>query len=195
MTPQDDDYPNVIAQAIERTLTEGVASGRAALTDIAYPVQEMPARPGVPKALAAHVYLRDHFICRYCGGRTILTAVMEVLATLYGDIFPFHRHWKAGLTHPAILTRSAAIDHVVPGAWGGDWLAESNLVTACWPCNARKGDLTLAQLGWRKLEVNSSAWDGLTGAYPKLWDAAGRPNPRLHLDWMRCLGLQPPSPL
>jgi 5-methylcytosine-specific restriction endonuclease McrA len=28
--------------------------------------------------------------------------------------------------------------HVVPGAAGGEWLAESNLVTACWPCNVRK---------------------------------------------------------
>jgi hypothetical protein len=36
------------------------------------------------------IFHRDHFDCRYCGGRTILTPVMELLGELYADIFPFH---------------------------------------------------------------------------------------------------------
>jgi hypothetical protein len=65
----------------------------------------------------------------------------------------------------------------------------ANLVTACWPCKARKGDLTLDQLGWHTNPPDAPGrWDGLTGLYPGLWAAAGRPNPRLHRDWMRHLG-------
>jgi len=189
--PQDDNYPETIDSAIRALLASGLEAGREALLEIAYPHRELPRRPGVPKALAARVYLRDHFTCRYCGGRVILTSVMEVLAGVYSDIFPFHRSWKGGLTHPAIISRSAVIDHVDPGAWGGDWLAESNLVTACWPCNSRKGDLTLAQLSWSVQPVNETPWAGLTDLYPALWRTAGRPNPTLHLGWMRCLHLDP----
>lgn len=39
------------------------------------------------------------------------------------------------------------IDHIVPRSKGGkhDW---TNVVTACSPCNSKKDDKTLAQLGW-----------------------------------------------
>ena len=44
--------------------------------------------------------------------------------------------------------RSAAtVDHVVPRSRGGDSSWE-NLVACCGPCNVRKGDKTLEQLGW-----------------------------------------------
>lgn len=73
-----------------------------------------------------------------------------------------------------MISRSAVVDHVDPGAWGGEWLSETNLVTACWPCNARKGDLTLGQLGWStNPPVPPGEWDGLVGMYPALWAAAG----------------------
>ncbi|MHA7159413.1 HNH endonuclease [Glutamicibacter endophyticus] len=40
------------------------------------------------------------------------------------------------------------IDHVIPRSRGGlnTW---ENLVAACLPCNGRKADKTLAQLGWK----------------------------------------------
>jgi len=98
-----------------------------------------------------------------------------------------------GLFLVAIYTRSAVVDHVDPGAWGGDWSDPSNLVTACWPCNARKGDLTLHQLGWSKLPISEQDWDGLTGQYSALWERAGKPKPVLHLSWMKCVGVQPPQ--
>lgn len=96
----------------------------------------------------AEIYVRDGFRCRYCGRRTIPTVILELLGGIYPEVFPFHRHWKGGRTHPAIISRSPVIDHVVPGSQGGDWGAKENLVTACWPCNAVKGDLSLEQLGW-----------------------------------------------
>lgn len=43
---------------------------------------------------------------------------------------------------------AGTVDHVVPRARGGrsSW---ENLVACCSPCNVRKGDKTLEQLGWK----------------------------------------------
>jgi hypothetical protein len=40
---------------------------------------------------------------------------MELIGGLYPELFPFHRNWKGGETHPAIFSRSPVVDHVVPG--------------------------------------------------------------------------------
>lgn len=42
---------------------------------------------------------------------------------------------------------AATVDHVIPKSRGGDssW---QNMVACCAPCNVRKGDKTLRQLGW-----------------------------------------------
>lgn len=189
MLTQVDDYPAHISDAIEALLKYGKQAGREQLNPIAYSPRTVDKRPGLSRSMAGHIFQRDQFTCRYCGGLTILTSIMELVATVYPDIFPFHPNWKGGLTHPAIISRSAVVDHVEPGALGGDWHAEQNLVTACWPCNARKGDLTLAQLGWSVREISEIGWDGLTRFYPALWTAAGRPKPRMHLDWMRSVGV------
>jgi hypothetical protein len=91
---------------------------------------------------------------------------------------------SADLTHPAILSRSPVLDHVVPGTAGGDWSDETNLVTACWPCNAAKADLSLEQIGWRVRPISSDDWDGLISLYPGLWRTAGQPKPALHKSWI-----------
>lgn len=116
---------------------------------------------------------------------------MELLGDVYPDDFPFHPHWRGGQTHPAVLARSPVVDHLDPGSAGGSWLDPDNLVTACWPCNARKADFTLEQLGWELLPVAQTDWAGLTRYYPALWRHAGSPKPALHQDWMRALGCQP----
>ncbi len=62
------------------------------------------------------------------------------------------------LTRRAVLVRDGGVcaycagtadsmDHVVPRAKGGQHRWE-NVVAACRPCNGRKDDRTLAQLGW-----------------------------------------------
>lgn len=69
------------------------------------------------------------------------------------------RHLKVPATRRGVLVRDRyrcaycsqtanTIDHVVPRSRGGDhsWM---NLVAACAPCNNRKGDHTLAELGWK----------------------------------------------
>lgn len=45
---------------------------------------------------------------------------------------------------------AATVDHVLPKSRGGDSSWE-NLLACCGPCNVRKGDKTLDQLGWNLL--------------------------------------------
>jgi hypothetical protein len=189
MIPPDDDYPVVIEAAIRALVEYGPARGRGVIEQIAFPPRAITARPSVSRATAGRIFRRDGFICRYCGCRTIPTPIMQLVAGIYPDVFPYHPNWKGGATHPAIPTRSAVVDHVVPGAHGGDWAEEANMATVCWPCNVRKSDLTLEQLGWTLRPVEAdSGWDGLTSLYPALWEAAGRPQSQLHGAWMRALG-------
>lgn len=48
----------------------------------------------------------------------------------------------------AFPVKELTLDHVVPRSRGGLTVWE-NIVTACHPCNARKGDKTLAEVGYR----------------------------------------------
>jgi len=112
---------------------------------------------------------------------------MPLLGVIFPKHFPYHPNWKAGQTHPAVAAYSSVVDHEVAGSLGGAWLEESNLATACWPCNARKGDLTLEQLGWELRAVAESSWDGLTSFYRQLWEIAGRPTAEAHPEWLRAL--------
>ena len=89
--------------------------------------------------------------------------------------------------HPAYLLVSTSLDHVDPGARGGSWLEDDNLVTACWPCNTGKADLRLEEVGWKLLDQHEvrSNWDGLSDATEALWERAGRPD--ICRDWRRAL--------
>ena len=166
MRPQSDDFPVHIKRSVEATLNDGREAGRAALAPIAHRAIPIASRPSLPRALRCKVFQRDHFICRYCGGETILSPVMELLAGLYPDLFPFESDaWRGGVTHPACAARSPMVDHLDPGALGGEWKSMDNLVTACNPCNSIKADFTLKQLGWDELPIADSSWDGLTGRY------------------------------
>lgn len=168
---------------------QGVAAGAAALEPIAYPPRPIARRPTFPLATVAAILKRDRFCCRYCGRKTIPTPIMALLGVLYPQSFPFHPNWKGGVTHPAVITRSPVIDHVSPGAWGGDWNASDNLVTACWPCNAVKADLSLDQLGWPPpRRIPDTEWDGLTSLYRRLWVATGSPEVGDHRRWLVALG-------
>lgn len=118
-----DDYPEGIEAVVQALLSGGREAGAAALEPIAYRRQEIARRPAVPRALQAQVLRRDRFQCRYCGAKLIPAPIMELLGELYAEDFPFHPNWKGGQTHPAFLSRSPIIDHVIPGSTGGAWLA------------------------------------------------------------------------
>ncbi len=113
---------------------------------------------------------------------------MRLLSHFFPEDFPYHQNWKGGETHPAILSRSPTLDHVVPWTAGGTNDPE-NLVCACWICNRVKGDLSLKQLGWSLLPVSEDPdWDGLTRYYRPLWELAGRPTTGDHPLWVRVFG-------
>lgn len=185
MRPQTDEYPDHIEPAVAAAASGQVEDGARLLQPIAYPPRELPRRKPLSRELMVLVFQRDSYCCRYCGGRTILTPVMELLGVLYPDIFPFQSAgWKAGVTHPAVISRSPAVDHVVPAAWGGSNQI-SNLVTACTPCNSIKSDMSLEQIGWQLVQVANPGWDGLAHYYEALWNTAGRPKPQYHSAWLR----------
>ena len=187
MRPQTDDYPDHIEPAVAAAAEGRIEEGARLLQPIASPPLELPKRKPLSRELMVLVFRRDSFCCKYCRGKTILTPVMELLGGLYPELFPFQSAgWKAGITHPAIISRSPAVDHVLPAAWGGSNDLE-NLVTACTPCNSIKSDMSLEQIGWEVVEVAHPGWDGLSRYYESLWKAAGRSKPEYHSAWLRLL--------
>jgi 5-methylcytosine-specific restriction endonuclease McrA len=186
--PDRDDYPEIIAAIVAQLVNGNRAGAERGMTEIAYARRTLSRRPAIQRPLMIRVFRRDCWTCRYCGRPTIFYPVMPLLGVIFPEHFPYHSNWKAGQTHPAVVACTAVVDHVIPGALGGGWLEESNLVTACWPCNARKGDLTLEQLGWSLRTADESSWDGLSGFYRRLWEIAGKPTDEAHPQWLRALG-------
>ncbi|MEZ5205012.1 MAG: HNH endonuclease [Acidimicrobiales bacterium] len=65
--------------------------------------------------------------------------------------------------------KGSTVDHVVPRSRGGrhDW---DNVVLACQPCNSRKGDRLLTELGWhlRTAPKAPAAWTWLVIGFAEL---------------------------
>ncbi len=189
MRPQSDDYPDHLERVLSALVDHGRDAGERELRPIAYPPREAARKRAVTRPAMARIFRRDHFVCRYCNGKTILTPLMELLGALYPDSFPYQSDaWRAGVTHPAVIARSPAVDHVDPVAHGGS-NHDDNLVTACWLCNAIKSDFTLELIGWELQPIPASGWDGLTRFYRRLWELAGQPKPEYHRSWMALLEL------
>jgi 5-methylcytosine-specific restriction endonuclease McrA len=181
-----DPYPEVLGEALRLVAAGDIDGARAAVRRIRF--EPAPRRPErwPTTSVVARIYARDRYQCRYCGERTILPPVMRLLSRVFPDEFPMHTNWKADVTHPAFVARSTTLDHVAPIAGGGDPVAETNLVTACWGCNRRKGGLTLTELGWRPRDPADPEWRGLTELYEPSWIALGRPQlSETEMTWMR----------
>ncbi|ANC31958.1 HNH endonuclease [Isoptericola dokdonensis DS-3] len=182
----DDPYPEALESALHHVADRDIDGARSVLQDIQFaPVPRRPERWPSTSVIAG-IYARDCYQCRYCGEKTVLTPVMRLLSRLFPDEFPMHPNWKSDQTHPAFVSRSATLDHVQSIAGGGDPVAEDNLVTACWGCNRRKGDLRLDELGWELRDPADPHWRGLTELYEPAWIAAGRPKlSETEMTWMR----------
>lgn len=174
MRPQTDDYPQELEQVILALLSDRSEEAAALLAPIAYARRQVAVRSEPSESVIASIYKRDRFHCRYCGCKVIPTQIMRLISSFFPDAFPYHPGWKGGETHPAFASRSPTLDHVVPWSQGGSNDLE-NLVCACWVCNQVKGDLSLAQLGWRLRPIPETGWDGLTSHYRRLWELAGSP--------------------
>lgn len=187
-------YTAKLADAVAALVDASAGGDRraveAALGAVEHRVRDIEPRSGLSLATTVAVFERDHWTCRYCGGKTVAPPVLRVLSRLYPEQFPYHPNWKAGRVHPAYLLLSATLDHIKPGGRGGSWSASENLATACWPCNTGKADFTLNELGWqlRTEDEFRSDWDGLAAALPTLWRLAGEPDAPYHRRWLRALG-------
>ena len=176
---------------VAATLADEPARAGEILSAVGQRRIEVERRRPVPIAAKLAVHRRDSWTCRYCRARTIAPPALRLLSEIYPDEFPYHPNWRAGQVHPAYLLVSTSLDHVDPGGRGGSWLAQENLVTACWPCNTGKADLRLDEVGWTLLSEADvrSDWDGLTGATNGLWACAGHPD--VYRDWRRALSSAP----
>jgi 5-methylcytosine-specific restriction endonuclease McrA len=138
----------------------------------------------------AKVFRRDQYTCRYCKKKTIFLGVLRLLSQNYPNAFPWHKNWKWDNAHSIYWSHSTSIDHYVPRSRGGDnsW---SNLRTACYICNATKGNLSIQELGWTDHGPSPEPWDGLTGLYGKLYQASPHPKNDWHKPWIGLV--TPPS--
>jgi 5-methylcytosine-specific restriction endonuclease McrA len=130
--------------------------------------------------LQAGVFIRDSFICSYCGVKTVPLPILELLGL---------RLTRGELTPESFLLISTTCNHIKPVTRGGS-SARDNLATACWRCDATKADSLVGELGWGPPQVGPrerESWKGLTEHYPMLWEALGQPEPTRHQRWLQAL--------
>jgi hypothetical protein len=174
--------------AASAALVAGDPVGAAAALDrIAAPMPQPYLRRPLPIPLIAQVFKRDHFICRYCETWTIPTAVLRAISSVpvLQVRLPYHRSKRVDSTHPIYRSHGATCDHIEPVVLGGPDRDIDNLVTACWACNRTKADQRLEDTKITLAPIASVDWDGLTGRYRAIWDAAGRPDESFHRHWMK----------
>jgi 5-methylcytosine-specific restriction endonuclease McrA len=152
-SPHAEQLTASVCELAQASLRDDGARVAELLAQIGHRVAEIERRVNVPRAEQVRIYRRDSWTCRYCGLRTVPIPVLRVISSRYPDQFPHHPNWKAGHYHPAYLLVSTSLDHVHPRGRGGASSDQSNLVTACWPCNSGKADFTLDELGWQLLGV------------------------------------------
>jgi hypothetical protein len=125
MRTPEDPYPDVLQQVMVARIAGDQRAAQVLIDAITFVPGERRSERWPARSVIAAVYAEDHYQCRYCGERVILTPIMRLLARLYPEQFPYNPNWRADSTHPAFVSRSATLDHVVPIADGGDPLAPS----------------------------------------------------------------------
>jgi 5-methylcytosine-specific restriction endonuclease McrA len=114
------------------------------------------------------VWVRDAFICRYCGRKTIPPDFLRIVSFGFPLAFGWQSNWNPP-THRAYWDISTSLDHLVAVSAGGDWRLHENLVTACYRCQEQKNDRAVAAEDLPPQE--RSNWDGLTKSYNALYEA------------------------
>lgn len=150
-----------------------------------YPRRTISRRPAIPRPLMVSVFRRDCWTCRYSGRPTVFYPVMPLLGRIFPEQFPYHSNWNGGHTHPAVTACTRWSTTRYPALLAGRGWTRAIWSPRGWPCNARKGDLTLEQLGWQHRDVDDSPWDGLSDVYRALWEIAGKPTEQAHPRWLQ----------
>jgi 5-methylcytosine-specific restriction endonuclease McrA len=129
------------------------------------------AREPITRAIQAAIYLRDRWLCRYCGVEILFSPALKVLDTLCPGHAYYSQHGSGATMAKLLLDRCACIDHVRCVKHLGD-NAPENLVAACWSCNLRKSTSDDSSWCERLIPISALApspgWDGLVGVIRKL---------------------------
>ncbi|MDR2322148.1 MAG: HNH endonuclease [Microbacterium sp.] len=144
----------------------------------------------VPDRLRAQVFLRDGFICSYCGGPTIPRCILVAISDVFPEAFPYYAHYRRGTVHPAYWVLAPEADHTLAHANGGSDGIE-NLTTMHAMCNTRKSSLAVDGLpAVLRPAADEAQWDGLLSHYADIviaGNAHGRRHsaPGYHPTWLR----------
>ena len=98
-----------------------------------------------PEKLAAEVFKRDGYRCRYCCFRIVPMMVLKAFSKAVGRD-AFRMSGKNLERHGMVFACRGIADHVRPWNLGGRTDMD-NLVSACWSCNYGKSGYTLEQIG------------------------------------------------
>lgn len=91
MRAPNDPYPDSLDRIIRSRIRGDEEAALAAVTEICFVPPKLMKKRWPAKSAIAKIYTRDHYHCRYCGERVILTAVMHLVSRLYPEQFPFHK--------------------------------------------------------------------------------------------------------
>ena len=110
------------------------------------------------------IFMRDAYLCRYCGVRVIDEKILKRMETMVGrDHFKSSGNSNAD-RHGIVFFFRATVDHVLPLSYGGQTTFD-NGVTSCWNCNYGKYNALLKQMDIidpRELTLDKElGWNGL----------------------------------
>ena len=144
-----------------------------------------PKQP-IPIARQVAVLFRDKWLCHWCGRPVIFAPALKYLEAFVGasgyelPLAYYNKNYRRDAS-PLLDELGLAMDHVKAHAKGGSD-DESNLVTACSRCNARKSDKEASDYvkehpKWavKSKHGEPTHWDGLASYFV----AAARANPGL----------------
>jgi 5-methylcytosine-specific restriction endonuclease McrA len=122
--------------------------------------------------MSRRIFERDHFICRYCGVRTIDPLTLIQVSRLIGNVMPYSTGGSHDpkVCHPIHWTLGTSFEHIKPRVLGGS-NEDTNLIAACCVCNYAKNAYTLDELSLLNpmlRPVPESTWDGLSHYLPML---------------------------
>lgn len=186
--PESVDYARRLLEPIAGEVWMGRLSLHAGSS---VPGTGVSSRP-VSDRTRAEVFLRDGFVCSYCGGRTIPRCILVAISDVFPDELPYHPHYRRGTVHPVYWALAPEADHVVAHSSGGSSEA-GNLTTLHAMCNTRKSSLAADSLPVITRRPHDVKWDGLLSRYADIvaaGETVGRRHsaPDYHRAWLRRFG-------
>lgn len=131
----------------------------------------------------ATTYVKDKFVCCYCGRRVIPLAVLAGISDIFPDDFAYHTNYKRGEVHPAFWI-APETDHLFAHARGGSSGIE-NLITLHAMCNVIKSDSYFEDLPRVEHPKLTEEWTGLIPLLPSILEAGNGKHAKMIRRWTR----------